>query len=81
MIDRLIKHNQIFATVDQLQTNPWKPSNSKDAYKAGNLSTSKFTTETFDFYMGDVISKYSQTMARCVSELMPHGPEKDVAHG
>lgn len=74
----MVKANKIFKNLNQITPSPWKAFG-QDA----KMSSDKFKAESFDFYMADVISKYSKTMARCAQELSLHNHDnpKDVANG
>lgn len=60
---RMSQANPIFATWDIVEPAPWGPFGKK-----GKLLKEHWDAESFHFYMRDVISRNSKTMALCVSE-------------
>jgi NADH-quinone oxidoreductase subunit G len=73
---RLVQENQIFASIDAIQPAAWKPFG-----KANKCDRTPFTLPVDNFYMTDVISRASQTMAECTEAFVHGGKGKKVAHG
>jgi NADH-quinone oxidoreductase subunit G len=60
---RMVQSNPIFATWDEVIPAKWGNFGKKDKVLKQN-----WDAEAFNFYMRDVISRHSKTMAMCVSE-------------
>ena len=58
---KLAKEYKIFANIDKIVESKFAKFSSKD-----KLSKEPITTEPINYYMTDVISKNSVTMAKCV---------------
>jgi NADH dehydrogenase subunit G (EC 1.6.5.3) len=60
----LAKAHPAFQTLDHIQQEPWAP-----VLSTASLRQEKIGPSKFDFYLTDVISRNSATMARCQEEL------------
>ena len=71
---RMAEINPVFASMDEITPGPWLP------YKAaGKVSNQPFAPWAGNFYMTDVISRHSVTMAKCSQELGWVEEAKNVA--
>jgi NADH-quinone oxidoreductase subunit G len=66
--ERMIQMNPLFREVDQITPPSWKKSG-----KGGAVSSKAFQLPIDNFYMTNVISRHSPTMARCVQEFYQGG--------
>lgn len=66
--DRMIAVNPLFEQMDEVQRSPWLPFGTQ-----GSVLADPFDPYFTSFYMTDVISRHSVTMARCQQEV-----EKDT---
>ncbi len=62
---RLIKEFPHFAKIDVIEKAEWKQFG-----QAGNISSAPFVSTIRNFYMSNVISRASETMAKCTEEFM-----------
>jgi len=56
----------VLKNIGRLMKAEWKPFGKK-----GELGAQPFTTTIANFYMTDVISRHSPTMAKCTAEILP----------
>lgn len=71
--DQLAQKNATFKNIGTITPAKWK----KPA-KPGKMNKQKFTTTIENYYMSDVISRHSETMAKCTQEFM-HTKKNEAA--
>ncbi len=63
--ERMAALNPIFGRIDEIIPAPWKPFG-----KEGKLLSRPLPDYVFEFYQTDPVSRASQTMARCATEII-----------
>ncbi|HYB10125.1 MAG TPA: NADH-quinone oxidoreductase subunit NuoG [Alphaproteobacteria bacterium] len=73
---RLVAVNPVFGARDAVTPVAWGPFGA-----AGSLSAAPFESPIANYYMTDPISRASETMAKCIAEILGRTTEKTGTHG